>query len=318
LLIHAARLVVQSPEGSREIAIDEFHRGPGVSCLAGDEIISAIVLPDPPPRTGTSYLKLGRRGGSCDLAVVGVAAGITLAEGTVESARIALASVAPTPMRAHSAEAMLVGGVPDDTALESARRAAVGDISPISDVRASAEYRREAAAVVTVRALRSAVAALQPRGQLMRINLSVNGQRCEDEVEPNVTLVEWLRKRASHRHQRRLRCRASVVVSFRRRHAVNACLLLAVEASGHVVITIEGLPPGACCLRFKRRCGRGCRAVWLPHPPWRGGRVPAASESRPRARRDLRGPVGRALSVRFVPGTSFAAIGIAIEQRFSP
>ncbi|MFH1105173.1 MAG: xanthine dehydrogenase family protein subunit M [Actinomycetota bacterium] len=165
LLIHGARLVVQSPEGSREIAIDEFHRGPGVSCLAGGEVISAIVLPDPPPRTGTSYLKLGRRGGSCDLAVVGVAAAVTLAQGgTVDSARIALASVAPTPVRAPSAEAVLVGGVPDDTALESAGRAAVADISPISDVRASAEYRRELAAVLTVRALKSAVATA--RGQI--------------------------------------------------------------------------------------------------------------------------------------------------------
>lgn len=159
LIVHGAAVEVAGSAGRRSVPIEDLHVGPGVTCLAADEIITAVVLPDPHPGAGSAYRKLGKRGGGWDIALAGVAAGVVLgAGGEVVVARIALASVAPTTMRARGAEAVLQGGHPTHERLAAAAAAAAAEARPISDIRADATYRRSLVRVLALRTLLDAVA----------------------------------------------------------------------------------------------------------------------------------------------------------------
>jgi carbon-monoxide dehydrogenase medium subunit len=159
LMVHGAVVEVAGSGGTRSLPIEELHVGPGVTCLAADEIITAIVLPEPGPGSGSAYRKLGKRGGGWDIALVGVAASVALgAAGEIADARIALASVAPTTLRARDAEAALRGAVPTEEHLAAAADAAAAEARPISDLRASAAYRRSLVRVLALRTLLDAVA----------------------------------------------------------------------------------------------------------------------------------------------------------------
>jgi aerobic carbon-monoxide dehydrogenase medium subunit len=156
LFVLKAVICAEGPKGRREIPIDAFFKGPGKSVLAPAEIITAICLPDPAPASGAAYLKLGRREGM-DCALVGVAAALTLGgDDRAGEARVALASCGPVPIRAASAEAILLGGPLDEDRLREAARATAGDSCPISDMRACANYRTEMVEVLAFRALQAA------------------------------------------------------------------------------------------------------------------------------------------------------------------
>jgi carbon-monoxide dehydrogenase medium subunit len=156
---------VAGPAGEREVAVEDLHTGPGATCLAPGEIVTFVMLPDAVGPSGSAHLKLGKRGGGWDLALVGVAASLTLADdGTIAAARIALASVGPTVLRARRAEERLCGLMADEAALEAAAEAAAGEARPISDGRATADYRRRLTRVLTLRALREARVEALARG----------------------------------------------------------------------------------------------------------------------------------------------------------
>ena len=162
LIVHGATIQVEGLEGKRPVPIEQFHVGPGVSCLAPHEIITSVFLPDSPARTGSAYRKLGKRGGGSDIALVGVAVSVLLDDGgRVADARIALASVAPTPLRARAAEDGLRGRMPSEESLAAAAEAAAEETRPISDVRASSSYRKSLARVLTLRTLRDALSLAQ-------------------------------------------------------------------------------------------------------------------------------------------------------------
>jgi len=139
---------------------DITKRFPGV--LANDhisfslepgEILVSILLPPAQPRSAAKYLRFTPRR-EMDIAVAGSGAWLRLgADGAIAQARIVLASVAPTPIRAPSAERKLVGGRPGAALFEEAGRLAAQDARPISDTRGSAEFRRTLVAVLTARAL---------------------------------------------------------------------------------------------------------------------------------------------------------------------
>lgn len=159
LIVHSAVVEVAGPAGTRSLQIEDLHVGPGVTTLAADEIITAVAVPDLGPRAGSAYRKLGKRGGGWDIALVGVAAGIVLAAGgEVVDARVALASVAPTTLRARDAESALLGAIPTEERLAAAATAAAAEARPISDIRASATYRRSLVRVLALRTLTDAVA----------------------------------------------------------------------------------------------------------------------------------------------------------------
>ncbi|MCL4553991.1 MAG: FAD binding domain-containing protein, partial [Actinobacteria bacterium] len=151
--------VVRSMAGEREVAFEDFFRGPGATCLAADEILVEIKVPKPGPATGAWYAKLHARS-AIDLAVVGVAAAVTLESdgSTVSDARLVLGAVAPVPLRAREAERMFIAAGLSEDALARVAETAAGEAQPISDIRATAEYRREMVRVLTAQALRKAAA----------------------------------------------------------------------------------------------------------------------------------------------------------------
>ncbi len=157
LLAYGARVVLRRASGERTVALDDFFQGPGETVVAPDELLTEILLDNPPPLTGGGYCKIGVRN-TLEISLVNVAARITLedGDGPIRSARIVLGAVAPTPIRARAAEEALIGERPSEALFSKAAQAAARDSRPIDDHRASAEYRRAMAAVLTRRALQAA------------------------------------------------------------------------------------------------------------------------------------------------------------------
>lgn len=140
----------------REIPAAAFFLMYFTTCLRPDEILTEIRVPALAPRTGWAFAEMARRGG--DFALVGVACTLTLAaDGTVAGARLGLTGVGMTPVRAASAEAMLVGHAPSNERFKEAAEAAAGGIIPDDDIHATAVYRQELARVLTERALHTAL-----------------------------------------------------------------------------------------------------------------------------------------------------------------
>jgi carbon-monoxide dehydrogenase medium subunit len=156
LLTIGAKLKLVSQEGERVVGIEDFFTGPGQTALANDEILQEIQIPHPPPNSQGIYLKLTPRR-ALDLAIVGVAVVIIPQDGICKDIRIALGAVAPTPIRARKAEAVLKGQKLDDNIIEKAARTAAGEARPIDDHRASAEYRRDMVEVLVRRAIKQAI-----------------------------------------------------------------------------------------------------------------------------------------------------------------
>ena len=159
LIVYRAIATIQGRDASRDEPIENLYVGPGSTTLAVHDIITSIFVPDSAPRSGSAHLKIGTRGSGTDIAMVGASAGVTLDDsGAIEDARIVLASVAPTPMRALEAETSLVGVEPSEEVLAAAAEIAAGECRPISDLRASASHRLALARVLTLRVLRAALA----------------------------------------------------------------------------------------------------------------------------------------------------------------
>lgn len=150
LIADGAVIKLHGRSGARELLLENFFTGPGKTVLRPDELVTELVVPAPAPRTGKVYIKHGRRK-AMELATVGVA--VTLTRGA--DVKIVLGAVAPTPIRARAAEEVVKE---DPNALDRAAAAAMAEARPISNVRASAEYRREMVRVLTRRALEQALA----------------------------------------------------------------------------------------------------------------------------------------------------------------
>lgn len=155
LIAMHARVTLTSHEGSRQLPLEQFFRGPGVTTLKPGEIMTEVFVPRPPRGAGTSYQWISARG-RVDISAVGVGVLAVLRGKTCKEARIALGAVAPTPMRAKKAEGLLLGKALSHEAVEEAAAQAARESKPITDVRASAAYRRAMVAVLTRRALREA------------------------------------------------------------------------------------------------------------------------------------------------------------------
>jgi len=150
LLVHDAEVRLVSLHGERTLPLAEFFTGPGQTVLRPGELLREVVLP--PPRGEAVYLKLTPRA-AMDIAVVGVAVCLAVRDGVCEHIRIALGAVAPIPLRARRAEAVLQGQALTAERIAQAAEAAADECSPIDDVRASAWYRRRMVQVLTRRAL---------------------------------------------------------------------------------------------------------------------------------------------------------------------
>lgn len=143
LLALDARAVIFGVRGRREVGLETFFLGPGATALADGELLTHLEIPLTHKQSGSVYYKVSTRN-AMDLAFVGVAVLLEVDQNDrISKARIALGAVAPTPIRVLPAENRLEGGALSlDAARESAELAAQS-CNPISDLRASAEYRRE-------------------------------------------------------------------------------------------------------------------------------------------------------------------------------
>lgn len=157
LLLLEAEAKILGPAGERVVALENFFVGPGQTVLAPDEILLEVAVKEMPPRAAAVYLKHSRRR-AMDIAVVGVGVRLEADEGAkaIKGAKVVLGAVAPTPIRAPEAEAALAGKAPDAQTVETAASLAAAAARPISDVRASADYRREMVRVLTRRAVQAA------------------------------------------------------------------------------------------------------------------------------------------------------------------
>ena len=159
LIALAARLVIGSKSGTREIAVEEFFAGPGRSTLAEGEILVQVRIPAQPARSGAFYLRFIPRN-EMDIAVASAGARLVLSadNSTIESARIALGAVGPIPITATAVADSLAGRPASEDSFAAAGDAAGQLATPITDMRGSIAQRRKLTSVLTVRALRGALA----------------------------------------------------------------------------------------------------------------------------------------------------------------
>jgi len=157
LLALDAEAVITGPKGERRVPIAAFFTGVRRTVLAPDEILVELVVPNPGAHSGGNYLRHTPRR-ELDIAVVGVASQLTLANGRCTKARIALAAVAPVPLRATAAEQVLEGQAVTPDLIKRSADLAVDAARPISDQRGSADFRRHLVRVLTRRTLTTALA----------------------------------------------------------------------------------------------------------------------------------------------------------------
>ena len=163
LLALDGEVVARSTDGERNIAADDFFTGPFTSALRPEELAVALRIPaTTAERTGSAFVEESRRHG--ELPMCGVAAVVTLDdEGAIARARIALCGVHRRPVRARDAEAALQSEHPDDELLQAAGALAAAATDPIDDCHGSAAFRRHLAAVLTRRAIATAISRAEDR-----------------------------------------------------------------------------------------------------------------------------------------------------------
>jgi carbon-monoxide dehydrogenase medium subunit len=290
-----AEITCEGRGGSRTIPLMAFFLGYRRTALTPDEIIIEIRVPLAGPGSGSAFHKFGNREADA-IAVVSAAAWVSLRDGHIAEARVALGSVAPTVVRAPHVEAALRGRPADGAAMAEASDRVLADISPISDIRGSADYRRALAPILTRRALLDAIARARsrapspppsplkgdgalfqplaplslakggegtgegglgsehrsprPRGSsdgtrsgAVRVEFTLNGKSARMDVEPHETLLTALRNRLGLLGAKegcgQGDCGACTILYDG--GPANACLILAGQAAGRRIQTVEGL-----------------------------------------------------------------------------
>jgi len=156
LVAAGAQAKVVGPGGTRMVPVEEIPLAPGKTSLAKGELIEALVLGKGGAHQGDAYLRFIPRT-EMDIAVVGVGVSLTLAaDGTIETARVALGAVGPTVMLAEDAARAIIGTKLEDAAIDALSAACSAKASPIDDKRGTVEFRKEVAGVLGRRAARIA------------------------------------------------------------------------------------------------------------------------------------------------------------------
>ena len=155
LLARGAEVEIASLKGTRRLSLDDFFKGPGITALDRGDILTQILVPPPAGGMGASYQWISARG-KVDISAVCVGVKVRVEKDRLKDVRIVLGAVAPTPMRARGAEALLEGKKGSQSLAARAALEASEESMPITDVRASAKYRRSMVAVLTRRAIEEA------------------------------------------------------------------------------------------------------------------------------------------------------------------
>jgi carbon-monoxide dehydrogenase medium subunit len=157
LIALQAKCRIAGPDGERQVAVEDICTAPGKTVLAANEILVSIHLPPPAANAGARYIRFIPRN-EMDIAVAGAGVSVELENGNFRSARIALASVAPTPLYVKAAGEFLAGKPVSDENIEQAAAIARDAAKPITDMRGTIAYRKHITGVLTRRALHDAVA----------------------------------------------------------------------------------------------------------------------------------------------------------------
>ena len=147
---------IAGPNGVRDVAVEDFCTGPGNNILERGELLVSIHFPAPQSGMGANYIRFIPRN-EMDIAVAGAGVSVILENGNIKSARISLASVAPTPLYVKAAGDALAGKPPTADRIQVAAEIARDAARPISDMRGTAEYRTHLCEVLTRRALNTAI-----------------------------------------------------------------------------------------------------------------------------------------------------------------
>ncbi len=262
LIAMGGEVVLQSVDGERVVDIAEFFTGFRQTQMRPDELLREIRVRPLAENERGVFLKLGLRRAQA-ISVISVAAVVSLERGVVTDARIALGCLAPTIVRAKNAEAALVGKMLSPQTIASAAEAVLEDVSPIGDVRGSAEYRRLAVSALLERSLQriagdACAEGLPDRHILLdtgeepalsvkdfdgTIVSTINGKRTEMREAGRKTLLNALRENVgltgSKEGCAEGECGACTV--WIDGQAVMSCLVPAAQAHGHALVTIEGL-----------------------------------------------------------------------------
>ena len=169
LMVFGATVTLRSQAGERRVQVADLVTGPGTTVAEAGELLTEVEIPLPPGGTGSCYARLEFRR-QMEIAVVGATAAVTVADGKVDSARVAITALAPTIRLVPAAEEALLGSDGDADAVAEAAKAAAAAAEPISDVRASADYRRAMAEVLARRVLTAALA--RARGETVPVPAS--------------------------------------------------------------------------------------------------------------------------------------------------
>jgi len=156
LLLYDAQLDIIGPAGPRSVELDRFFLGPGKTALEPNEFVRTIQIPVPAAEYRAFYHKVGKRR-ALTIAIASLGALLRAEDGHITEVRLAAGSVAPTPVRLRAIEKRLRGAALDHETIAEARHLATDAVSPISDIRASADYRSQVIGDLVARALRSAL-----------------------------------------------------------------------------------------------------------------------------------------------------------------
>jgi xanthine dehydrogenase iron-sulfur cluster and FAD-binding subunit A len=264
-----ARITLRSKGGERAVPIESFYTGVRKTVMRADEFLSDIAFRALGPEAKGTFVKLALRRAQA-ISVVNVAVVLRIDKKVVTGAAVTLGAVAPTIIHAQEAEAFLTGKRLTPEVMAKAAALAASAARPISDLRASAEYRREMVRVCTLRALRALAAGVEREGHpadpvmlwgatqgrrngrivpaglhdgRQPIETTINGKRFSFPTGHNKTLLRLLREEAgligTKEGCAEGECGACTV--FLDGMAVMSCLVPAPRAHGAEVVTVEGL-----------------------------------------------------------------------------
>ncbi len=157
LLVLGAAAEIEGPGGSREVPLASFFKGPGQTCMDETEVLKAVRVPAREKQSGTAFLKTGRV--SQDIALINAAAYVVMEGKVCTSCRLAAGAVAPVPLCLERTEKALEGREITPELLEEIKALAAEEVQPITDVRATADYRRIMSGVLIKRAVAQAAGA---------------------------------------------------------------------------------------------------------------------------------------------------------------